>query len=754
MKWFSTWLLASVALAQSTPSNNMLPPDPMDPAYQQQYQDPENPYNNDWQSPYGGPRNRGGPRLREPSAFFNCPFNEGETHALRENTRLALTDLAQEQRRCSPGAGNDAGQGGVAGNTTAASGALNLALETLTRPAPPACETPAAVVEQRVRRLRAHLTQVGTLPAPADYAQAIQSSGLTQGWVEFSYHNLLPAEFSAYVNSGCVIDQGIVRNGLRRALVNMTCVETAADVEVFQAGNSPLQSAAGCQQGDIDPEVMRAVRASLDGIVNLPANCQPGPSTLSNLFRMVASIPMGSVVGDVIMQAANFLTQSFLARGTQTGEHALTMDQANLVRRSAQCMYVQLHRATFGCDRMAQAGPTLAGLISERDAIGRQFPNLQRDYDACLTQHSSMGSERARTLINDLSLPALETALNGGRENGEEVAGACTPEAPPHTRGRAVSALLASCASYRTRQNALRSMLATDPNLAVLDAVCAPAAISSPAAVDLPALCNHFSSGLHSFLVQAADQLPQVTNQISPDRQLSLNQCANELGTVSVEGSSVPAYARVQELNRLIGDAEAAQALQATTVTATGTSVPEMWENFHRAFTQDTATQANIRQSIPLIMSTGRAVTLQGQCAASPRNPQQLSNVINELHATCLLNAGVYLHGAEEESRSRRPAASRDATLINTDTASARSWEQACGPLLRLQANPPVVPLVNGAPAGLGTLDNGNITGWQCQAYDHYDEYRRNLQEVDQRQLFEALCPASSGHQGARAQEG
>jgi hypothetical protein len=74
---------------------------------------------------------------------------------------------------------------------------------------------------------------------------------------------------------------------------------------------------------------------------------------------------------------------------------------------------------------------------------------------------------------------------------------------------------------------------------------------------------------------------------------------------------------------------------------------------------------------------------------------------------------------------------------------------------MRLGATPPVVPLVNGAPAGLSTLDNGNFTAWQCQAYDHYDEYRRNLQEVDQGQLFEALCPRTqSERRPARAQEG
>lgn len=645
------------------------------------------------QQPGGMPQSRGS---RSPvdsmvGGNFSCPFkNETATYtSLRNDARSALTQLKTLQDQCRQATGVAAGQ-------QAARTQLDDDITNLTTPISSDCVQAEEVVQGRVQNIQ-YLTQEFRLPE--------QSGGSVVRIRNASQVRDLYPEFRDCVRTSYQESAGDM---------DLDCVDAAARLQVARAQES---GRLGDRQicGQISEEAGQAIARAMntfEALMNNPqcsAGAPVGASLLNLGVGLAMSNPISGTVGLIARFAQNFLGGLF-GRRYSGAEQAMRLIEGDETRRSIQCLFMNMHKETLACGAQdasrnrEQLDQQLATARGELQQIQGQLqasnPSLRPDEAIA---NCAPGSQQ-RT---PESVAAATQSISQIFAPVEEALLAETPDI-----NQVVEAFLPVCQSYRPQRSNLSDIPALEPHLQKFDSLCASSG--------LPSLDQFRAALLNSEGAKTTLQLQFAGRSVTPSMLTRApasdpRTCVRERG-----GDLLLQYqdksAQVRSLERRI------LSLPSTDDSSRSNSaMAELFQSFKAPLLRDNGTNLRLDQSLDRTWSAIRELCQGGSASG------QFRSYINELHATCLLNASAYLYDRD----------SRIPNFTNRNR-NAESWQNACSS--HFLNNTDRAPLLNGGAMTINPApDARSYETWQCQAYTNFERYKLAMPASDD-DLFQEFC--------------
>lgn len=628
------------------------------------------------------------------SGNFSCPFkNESATYtSLRNDARSALTQLRTLQEQCRQATG-------VAANQQAASAQLDQDITNLTTPVSGDCVQAEEVVQGRVQNVQ-YLTQEYRLPDQPNASVVRIRNG--------SQVRDLYSEFRECIRTQYVDNVGEV---------DLDCVDATARLQVARAQET---GSLGGRQicGQISEEAGQAIARAMntfEALMNNP-QCSSGAPIGASLLNLgvglAMSNPISGTVGLIARFAQNFLGGLF-GRRYSGAEQAMRSIEGDETRRSIQCLFMNMHKETLACGAQDAA--------RNREDLNQQLATargeLQSIQSQLLASHPSLRPDEAiancAPSSQQRSPESVTAATQAIAQAFAPVEEALLAESPDINQ--VLSAFLPVCQSYRAQRSNLTDIPPLEPHLQKFDALCASSG-------SLPTLVDFQSALLGADGAKTTLQLQYTARSVNP---AMLNRapasdprtCVRERG-----GDLLLQYqdksGQVRNLERRISSLPTADDSGRS-----NSAMAELFMSFKGPLLRDNGTNLRLDQSLDRTWGAIREYCAGG----SPSG--QFRSYVNELHATCLLNASAYLYDRE----SRIPN-------FSSRNRNAESWENACK--THFLNNVDRSPTLNGGAMAINPApDARSYETWQCQAYTNFERYKLALPANDN-DLFQEFCGA------------
>lgn len=636
---------------------------------------------------------------------FSCPFkNETATYtSLRNDARSALTQLRTLQEQCRQATGVAAGQ-------QAASAQLDRDITDLSSPVSSDCVQAEEIVQGRVQNIQ-YLTQEYGLPEqPSSGPRRIRNGSQVRD---------LYGEFRECIRTSFQDNT---------AEVDLDCVDAAARLQIARAQET---GSIGGRQicGQISEEASQAIARAMntfEALMNNPqcsAGAPVGASLLNLGVGLAMSNPISGTVGLIARFAQNFLGGLF-GRRYRGAEDAMRTIEGDETRRSIQCLFMNMHKETLACGAQdasrnrEELNQRLATARAELQSIQGQIqannPGLRPEevITSCApgSQQRSPESVLASTTAIAQTFAPVEEALLAEATDINQV----------------LSAFLPVCQAYRPQRSNLTDIPPLEPHLQKLDALCASS--TPPSLADFQSALIGPDGAKTTLQLQFAGRSlnPAILNRApASDPRTCVRERGGDLLLQYQEKSG-----QVRSLERQIANIPSADD------SGRGNSaMAELFRSFKEPLLRDNGTNLRLDQSLDRTWSAIREYCAGG----SPSG--QFRSYINELHATCLLNASAYLYDHE----------SRTPNFTNRNR-NAANWENSCK--THFLNNVDRAPALNGGAISINPApDARSYETWQCQAYTNFERYKLALPANDN-ELFSEFCgstgQSSSGDRSSR----
>lgn len=625
---------------------------------------------------------------------FSCPFkNESDSfRALRSNAQTALSQLRTLQNQC-----REATQVGASQN--AANAQLDNDITNLSSPISSDCVEAENVVQGRVQNIQ-YLAQEYQLPAPA-------SSGLTRirngSQVQGMYQEFRECIRVSYSDNTADID--------------MDCIDSTARVSIARAQET---GRIGTQQlcGQISTETGQAISRAMATFESLMSNpqCSSGAPIGASLLNLGVGLAMSNPVSAPVALITRF-AQSFLSglfgRRYERAEQAMRAIEGDETRRSVQCLFMNMHNETLACGAQ-DAASNRQQLEQQLSTAEGEILTLQNQLEAATP---GMRPEEAISSCAPSSQQRNQSTVDGALNSISQVFSpveeALLVETPDINQVK--TAFLGVCQSYRPQRRTLSDIAPLEPYLQRLDGLCSMT--TAPSLSDFQgALLGADGSKTTIDMRFAAQQVTPAMIGRAPAADPTV--CVRELG-----GDLLLQYQRksaeVRDLQRRISSLPSVD-----DATRSNSAMSELFMSFKSPLLRDNGTSLRLDQTIDRTWTAIREFCTAG----SPSG--QFRAYVNELHATCLLNASAYLY----DHQSRIPVFQRN--------RNAETWENGCR--AHFLNNSDRAPLANGTSLSLSPPpDIRSYETWQCQAYTNFERYKLALPANDN-ELFQEFCGVQS----------
>ncbi len=669
-----------------------------------------------------------------------CPMNQRSTElqGLFDEAKSSLEGLKTVQQACARDlAAAGGGQQGADQNLTDAIDALGTA--------EPECPTVSSRVRQRQGLLVRTMT---TLQATDATSEDTPIQGRDGSWKKFNYYSSNVPALRPY--NDCV--EQASNNGVTTFYVNMTCTQTIDDLEVATAdpGADAMSLSGGGGQcgrpGVVSERVQRALRTAITTAISLSGNsqCPAAPRAAASLLNLGTALVMSSPISPlagILVSAGQSLFNSIFMRRTQTAAAAITATEEERMESEAQCLYMNLQRAHLGCENTPRNIEDLQKRVSDKEELEGLIrtkvseyqtafsSNPDEDHANCVRQSTATTNQEAlRRMITGWNLPAVEAlfqappASQGSGQITITTSGTVPPRPFEPNLGQIFMAAQSTCAAYQQDETAVSRVPLLSEVSGRLHQLCEK--VFSDTVPDL----NDYRMAFYGnpegtgapLSTIASRQVYRTPRTSGPSDQL-LTQCLNAIG-----GTNPDRRTRMMEVRTLRGrlsayDTAVADLAEARTIQEQSLLTAEAsrnWARYHGVWAGNNST--NVKISDILQQRIGGTTGLAQACQTNS-NLDPIIRSANEIHATCLLNAGVYLFrdNAEPDFRSDK----------------AQEWERNCSYFLNDPELAPPVP--NPAPMTPATYAN-----WQCEAFRNFDRYRQNF--IARRSRVAEICPSIS----------
>lgn len=590
------------------------------------------------------------------------------------------------------------------------------------------CLTAAQRIEQRSRNLASTVQAYRGTPVPD--AASVSTPQVSQrgqdSWVRITHYASFISGFDAYQSKGCVVNGG-EDSGLYVFYVNLTCAQVSDDVDLALVSSSatPDQSCSsdGAALSAQTTQALQTAFDTLSGILNgsRNSNCQAAPQATASVLNLGLSLAMSSPISPligVLARAGQQLFNGIFGRQLRTADAAISRINRDRAERQAQCLYMNLQKTAYGCDSMpANLAQLEARVNQKRDLEGQleraiagyrsAYSNADPDADnrRCVTESTNQVSD----LVSGLNLGPLESLL----QPEVRVETASAPPAPTAVNLDAViDALGVSCNAFNGSRDRLLAIEPIRDLMGRLQRSCdLRRTLQTPQ--ELKAVLFNGNRSLSRDLSIALEDVPQVQGRpedrlltclgaLGPERRSAILNIRNLRGQLSTYANADEEYRTAQA-----GTDQGLQRTEARTVLA----------SYHASWVGNNGTNFSIGDILQDRVERGSPVNLRQACA-SGYDSTALVQVSNEIHATCLLNAGAYLNNNQDQGE--------------YDSRRANYWREKCGVFLSSTDLAPAR-----APASSATM--GQFEVWQCQAIANYEDYHRNFM-TNRNQVMNSLC--------------
>lgn len=661
---------------------------------------PELPQQNHFVGGMGGPqsvggvgglgsyRARPGQLARLSGANFTCALNsQNDTiNNLRRDATSLLTELDRIQREC-------AESSGVAGAQGASDSRFRELITNLSRPGgTETCVVPEVEINQRY-----------------DDLQLILSRGTTEGsFIRVTNGSQLQSMFRGY--SPCITNDP---TNYSQSLVDTTCLDLVRRNLIAQGQRSPTTPDGQRACAQINEETAAAIQnafAATTALVN-GGRCQGavglGASLLNVGVGLALSNPVSLPIAGLARMATSFINGIF-GRNYRSAQRAMEGDQMNALRRSAQCLFMHSHKASLcSTDRsqeLAQTRQSRASAQANVDELNRRYrgthagKNPDTEIQSCTPGQQIATSEDLGRRVSSLSgqIEQLEGAINGDRE----AAGYANQV---RTKFDSV------CDSLQPSSERLVSIPSLSPLVTRVQSLCSQ---ETPKIDDLRAAFVESDGTTLSYRLSRAarNAAPPEPARSPASIAANVDECLRNRG-----GESLLAYNTArQQLATLDRTLSGLQDVTSNPLNQ-NTEVTELFQSLRRPLMERNGTSLNLSTRVREVYED-----VQRKCA----NTSIFQQAVNELHATCLLNAGASLY-------------SRDSVYpVYEDNRNAQAWQQSCSYFLR---SPELAPQLNGQPFSItpGPRPEAYQT-WQCEAFTNFERFSSALPPTQD--LFRTFC--------------
>ena len=699
-------------------------------------------------------------RPMNPSASgLSCALNQPteSLNELRETAISSLTNLQAAARQCAQELEAAAGPQPSSGSGSRIDNAI-ANLRTASLPTSP-CLTTEQTISQRRQRLEGLMAirSPATVEDPSA-VDALSNHPLASdgSWKSFNLPTQA-AELSDEYRS-CAIFEGTTQ------YVNMNCLTAVDDVELYRAtsGSASASSSAqnigsnrcGARTG-IPAEVGSAVATAIEtvfSIVEGNPNCPAGPRAAISAMNLGVSVLSMTPVSPLVSLMAGIgqrLFNGIFGGNTRRAETALAANQWDITRRQTQCLFVALHKERIGCDTNATRIDQLqAATRAKQTKIDRlaqiqgAYQNAYRverssdDWNMCVTRANQLISrDSIRAALAEWGLTDVENAI---RRPGAAAPGGAPgavapvtivlpggqPSVPPQADLADVLPLVDNvCQKYEAPNGAqlMGSVAGLRPMLDTLGSMCRNLRTNP----DDPNLMDQLRTVFLSGGRPLSFRMNNVVSQLSANPQQASviqNNCVREFQPAPARGQALFDMAALEGEIRAMGDPDADLRL----ATSDGRRVLQndagtsLFNNYRAAWTQDNGTRMNLTPRIEQLVTD-----LRNDCRSASPETALISQKANELHGSCLLNAGVYLY--------------RRGNSPEFTSNEARDWGRNCDYFLRNEEYSPSIDngrfTINPAPVA------DQYNQWQCNSFQNFDKYRNNLTSALQnRRTVAELC--------------